>query len=279
MNVESFSSWNSALAWIAARGPCEQSIDHLLKSLERLVGGCNSMSILYPKGERAVVTHSRLRAAEDPKLQVGGYTDAAYLLDPFYTKAIKEGLEGVFRLKDVSPEGFEDSEYFNLYYRRANLEDEVCFIFILGNGAIASLSICRSSTSKEKPFSEREVQILNAVFPIVRYIITEYLGHLSEEGTETLESQLDQALASFGQAFLTPKECEILHYILQGYSLKSISSRLGNSLETIKYHRKNIYKKLDVTTQPELFYLFIDSLRYKPASGASDPLVYYFNKV
>lgn len=278
MNIELFSAWNRTLGLISAREPCSQSIDDLLKSLELLVSGCNSMSILYPKGESAEITHSRLRANEDPKVQLEGYVNAAYLLDPFYTWATVEKKEGVFRLRDVTPTGFEDSEYFDLYYRKAQLEDEACFIFLLDNNITASVSVCRSNLSNEKKFSEYELDILSATFPMVKHIVSEYVAHSHEKEVSTIESRLDNALANFGTTLLTPKECEILQYILHGYSLKNIAQKLGNSIETIKYHRKNIYTKLDVSTQPEMFYLFIDSLRHLSSSSNSDPLENYFNR-
>ena len=65
--------------------------------------------------------------------------------------------------------------------------------------------------------------------------------------------------------------------MLRGYSLKSIAQRLQNSDETIKHHRKNIYAKLDISTQAELFYLFIDSLRSSTLESDKDPLIAYMS--
>ena len=158
------------------------------------------------------------------------------------------------------------------------MEDEACFIFLLDNNITASVSVCRSSLSNEKIFSEHELEILRATFPMVKHIVSEYVAYSHEKEVATIESRLDNALANFGSTLLTPKECEILQYILHGYSLKNIAQKLGNSIETIKYHRKNIYTKLDVSTQPEMFYLFIDSLRHLSPSSNSDPLENYFSR-
>ena len=43
-------------------------------------------------------------------------------------------------------------------------------------------------------------------------------------------------------------------------SAMMLAKALGISPETVKLHRKHSYKKLDISTQSELFYLFIDSL-------------------
>lgn len=265
-------SWHKSIASIYSHQPNSNSISELLRGLEKLIYGCNSMSIIYPKGCPPQVTHHRLLANEDPNTQISGYTDGAYLLDPFYRAARDESAEGVFTLNDVSPGGFEESEYYKLYYLTANLKDEACFLFQLKNDSIASISLGRTNTANEQRFSAQDIKLLKSVYPLVREIISRWINNSISLETPTVESHLDYALANFGTSLLTPKECEILRLILHGHSVKSIADKLENSLETIKHHRKNIYTKLDVTTQAELFYLFIRSLRAMPQATECDPL-------
>ncbi|RLA01214.1 MAG: hypothetical protein DRQ47_08390 [Gammaproteobacteria bacterium] len=66
-----------------------------------------------------------------------------------------------------------------------------------------------------------------------------------------------------------------MQLILRGHALKYVAIKLDNSLETIKYHRNNIYSKLDISSQAELFHLFISSLRAAPENFDSDPLASY----
>ena len=51
---------------------------------------------------------------------------------------------------------------------------------------------------------------------------------------------------------LTNKEKEVVAQIVDGLSYKMIASNLGNSIETIKTHAKNIYKKLQVNSKAEV---------------------------
>jgi hypothetical protein len=48
-------------------------------------------------------------------------------------------------------------------------------------------------------------------------------------------------------------------------------------LETIRRHRKSIYKKLDVNSQADLFALFINAIPYVAQAKGEDPLKIYMN--
>jgi DNA-binding NarL/FixJ family response regulator len=50
---------------------------------------------------------------------------------------------------------------------------------------------------------------------------------------------------------LTIKEKELLHHMVEGKSYKMISDAMKISLETVKFHIKNIYRKLHVNSSSE----------------------------
>ena len=60
--------------------------------------------------------------------------------------------------------------------------------------------------------------------------------------------------------------------ILKGHSSESISRNLGISIATVKTHRQNLYAKLGLSTQQELFSLFLASLQEAPAAPADTKL-------
>jgi DNA-binding CsgD family transcriptional regulator len=272
-------AWHQSLATIFSREPCSESIDELLRSLEGLVDGVNSMAIIYAHGHSPQVTHHRLLANENPKIQINQYTEAAYLLDPFYCHFMDTQEDGVYCLNKVTPDGFKDSEYFNQYYRNAKLEDEICFLFSINDSLSGSISIGRSSTLDLQAFSPEELNALSDRLSIVKLIYSQWAERNTQDTPPTLVSHLDNALHNFGSSLLTPKECEILQLVLHGYSPKSIAEKLDNSQETIKHHRKKIYTKLDVSTQAELFHLFISSLRNMPTGRKNiDPLEIYLTE-
>ncbi|MGD8778868.1 MAG: response regulator transcription factor [Ignavibacteria bacterium] len=50
---------------------------------------------------------------------------------------------------------------------------------------------------------------------------------------------------------LTPREKEVLSGLVEGYSYKAIADSLFISIDTVKFHFRNIYKKLHVHSQSE----------------------------
>ena len=59
---------------------------------------------------------------------------------------------------------------------------------------------------------------------------------------------------------LTPREREVVEYTLRGHSAEAAGRALGISAGTVRIHRRNIYAKLRIGSQGELFSRFIAAL-------------------
>ncbi len=55
---------------------------------------------------------------------------------------------------------------------------------------------------------------------------------------------------------LTDRETEIANTILEGLSYKMIGDKFGISIDTVRAHIKNIYKKLSINSKSQLFNIF-----------------------
>jgi len=55
---------------------------------------------------------------------------------------------------------------------------------------------------------------------------------------------------------LSPREEEILQYVVKGFSYKMIAAELSISLETVRSHIKKVYKKLQVNSATEAVYKY-----------------------
>lgn len=69
-------------------------------------------------------------------------------------------------------------------------------------------------------------------------------------------SPLDRRVSFLRETFmLSERECEIAGYLLRGYSLQKIADALNLSLDTVRYHLKNLYRKTDVHSKQDLIQL------------------------
>lgn len=70
-----------------------------------------------------------------------------------------------------------------------------------------------------------------------------------------------EALARFAERHaLTPQQRSIVELIMRGHPNASIASRLRISAGTVRNHRCRLYDRLDITTERELFHLFLREL-------------------
>jgi DNA-binding CsgD family transcriptional regulator len=272
---EMMTRWNQSLAKVINSDFDVEALREFVTALESLARGASSTIIVYPDDTRPYVAYQRLLPEEDPKIHIDHYVSGPYLVDPCYVHAREVGEEGFFLIGELAPEGFQDSEYHRLYYHAVGLKDEACYIFRLRGGEWAIISLGRHS--EDSLFSAQDRALLSTLFPVAKAICNRWVqAREVNTGEQNLEVHLDAALKNFGTSVLTPRESMVLNLLLQGHSIKSIAQRLENSLETIKSHRKKIYSKLDVSTQAELFHVFIDSLRSAIDPG-KDPLIAYMS--
>jgi DNA-binding CsgD family transcriptional regulator len=194
------------------------------------------------------------------------YVGAFYVLDPFYIMSLSLDRPEACRLGDIAPDGFLESEYHRAHYARGRIGDEVGYLWPLEPGVTLAISLERSENGT--PFSDDEIHDLDAVQPLLYALAQMHWrtmrSRAAPAGDLGLGRVVQEAAAGFGRDVLTPRECEVVKLVLRGYSTKSISQSLGISPGTVKVHRENIYGKLDVSTQAELFNMFIASISAMP---------------
>lgn len=82
------------------------------------------------------------------------------------------------------------------------------------------------------------------------YGLKEQLKNASTTEKETsLNSKIEEIKTTYD---LTEREVDILLHITKGFSNKQIAEKLFISVNTVKYHTKNLYEKLDVKKRTEI---------------------------
>ncbi len=257
--------WHSALGMAIKHLNSAAFPDRLVNALSKIVGFNHSVMFAYRGTDQPLALYDTF-TPEQREVFVTMYQAGPYLLDPFYQAYRNKTEPGLYRIKQLAPDRFYQSEYFRSYYIQTGLKEEIGYLLDVPGGITIVISLMRSKASPV--FNEREMTLLHGVEPVVRALAIRQWSSLEQgwsgerwyPGMAALETIIDNAFPGFGRSILTPRECEVVGLVLRGHSSDSISHQLGIAQGTVKIHRKNIYNKLRISSQSELFSLFISSL-------------------
>jgi len=201
------------------------------------------------------------------------YLNSAYVLDPFYRMGMDNGKKGFFRLSDISPIDYSQFEsYYNSYFRYLKIIDEIGYLIQLpDDGGFIHIEMANFAGSPL--FLETRLQQFTEIFSVVERLVSQHQqANVTNDGICVEHNYIEEFHRKFATKVCTPREHEVVLLMLQGYSVKSMAQKMDLGIETIKMHRKNIYMKLNIGSQPELLALFIDLLAITEPPVLEDPL-------
>ncbi|HBX54073.1 helix-turn-helix transcriptional regulator [Pseudomonas sp. UBA2684] len=252
------------IAWHRTVGQLIEALDKpnfwiaLVRSLDRYVAFDSWVVLLFSNARPQVFAECPgSDGGPDPLFQ--DYLHGLYQLDPFYLASRETTRGGLYRLADVAPECFEQTDYYQRYFRLNVVADEVQF-----NVALAGERTLCLSLGSRQAFSPEQIALLGLVEPWVAALMRQRLAFEQEllasppppapvwhEQLHTVGQQVENSL--------TARELEVGQLMLSGCSSKEIARKLAISAETVKVHRKHIYSKLGIKSQSELFALFLQA--------------------
>ena len=258
-------------AWLSMLGRSIDAIGDeafpqiLVDALKSLTDFDYSVVFAYYQSERPFCLFHTF-SPEKRIIFVDDYLKGPYLLDPFFKACGRHVDTGLYRLREIAPDRFYQSEYYRSYYVQTGLSDEICYTFYLPKGVAVVISLMRSGESSR--FSAREVRLLESVIPIVvslaqrhwqdvpeKFDLETAAGELYEE-----RSLIENTVSTLFSKRITPRETQVVAQVLEGHSSDSIAKDLGISVGTVRIHRRNIYAKLQISSQQELFSIFFKKI-------------------
>ena len=258
---------------------CEQAgaARMLFEAIGGVVAYTFAMSVVYHREgppDHVGDTFTEAHARQAMRL----YLEGTYILNPVYNTYLCGLKGGVHRLRDLAPDNYFSSEHHSQFKVRARGDEELGYLthgwpagmeevvlaIELPQGDLGEISLYRPASGGG--FGEADIALLRAIEPLVGAIYRRIWQHRPRRARQDARaSPLDHLLKDFGRGRLSPRECEVAHMILKGHSSESIAGNLGISIATVKTHRQNLYAKLGLATQQELFSLFIRSLQEQDA--------------
>lgn len=193
------------------------------------------------------------------RLHVEEYQEGPYLLDPFFLVTTDETEAGLWRIRDIAPDRFHQGEYWRSYYAQTGLAEEIGYLIDVG----PALKIVVSLMRKERKFSSAEVRALREVWPVVGAACRKNwqdAAPRAEDGHLEIAERIEHTFQRIGAGVLTPRERQVVELTLRGHSADAIGAMLDISPGTVRIHRRNIYAKLRISSQGELFSVFINAM-------------------
>ena len=235
----------------------------LTAAVARAVAFDNAMLFAYKSGERPRGPYTDIADPGEARIVVAQYLLGPFLLDPFYSEVQQGRTDGTASLFEIAPDEFFKSEYYEQHYRRTRITDEVGIFCALPDGAVLVYSVTRRHGGTV--FSSVELATLRSLAPLVTALMLRHwsgadLGFGPEAEPGRAPDPIGAALAALGEDVLTERQRQVVALVLKGHSTEAIAMTLAISADTVKVHRRQAYAKLGVSSQAELFAMFLDLL-------------------
>ena len=189
------------------------------------------------------------------------YCGGLYLLDPFW-RTVVDGRAGLVRMDDIAPEDFRRSEYFLRHYQATDVVDEMRFVVPLASGPCVHVFVEREAPLGA--FDEAEHARFADVEPLVRAFVE---GHFTWRETQRQRAPLPrpgfdlrEQIRAMLPGEITARETDIIELMLKGHAAKSMAAALNIEEGTVTNHKRNIYAKIGVHSQAQLFDRFLRTL-------------------
>ncbi len=190
------------------------------------------------------------------------YLDGPYLLDPLYELALRSKKPTLVRFRDELPDRFRSSEYYRQYCERTHLQDEMDFVVPVSRQTSVVLVVGK----RTRMFTKAELHRLELIEPLVQSSLQRIWRAWvaktgNDKGKDDVHRRLTECFDHFGHSVLTRRERQISQLLLRGHSSKSVARELKIAPGTVMVHKRNLFAKLGISSQYELFSLLIDDLR------------------
>lgn len=190
------------------------------------------------------------------------YLTGAYQIDPIHELHVRQMPRGCYRLRDIAPDQFHRTQYYEEYFRFTGLMDEIAMLTYPADGVSLVISLERGLKTGRR-FSRSALKATESVFPVVAALADHHWSSLEARASDSphlLDSALITSLRDAHGISLSPRQAQVALLVLKGHSSVSIGLHLGISPQTVKVFRKQIYKRCKISSQAELFRLLLPLL-------------------
>jgi len=229
--------------------------------LRRLVDFRNSDAVVVhwagPPDEPPVLVGVYSQADRYSRVIRERYLQYGFQFCPEIT-AIRNGLRsGIYSMVEIGAESFLEPACYNAYYGLLEARNFYSLYGDLGDGRVVGWSISRHLDDVD--FTSSEDAALREIAPLVIGLMTRHCQLAVARNSPStrnhaveFRTMVADAVNDIAEESLTEREHEVALMLARGLPTKTVAKLLHISPQTEIVHRRNIYRKLGISSQVEL---------------------------
>ena len=232
----------------------------------------DGLFICHYSQDNAPVSLGCFKEARDFQAGIENYLTYSYVLNPAYRAFQDSVVTGVYTMVDLLPSGMKRriaKSKFHIWvddqetigYRTPGWPKkrvEIMGLVRLPDGSMVEM--CFLNVQDDCQIQQCYAG-LDEIYPALSSAFSKHFELCAQDFvSSTAKPNLEFRILDFEEQILTKRERDVVQLILLGNSSIAISTALGISLPTVKTHRRNIYAKLHISSQVELFNHFVQKM-------------------
>ncbi len=181
------------------------------------------------------------------------YLDTYHPFDPFFRHWCEALQTGVVPLARFGRQRMADSRYTAEFLTQSAIRDEVGVL--LDDGPDTTLGVFLERT--DTVFSRRDVDRLARFFPTLAAVHDVHRRLMATEAGKVSGRDGSAELPAGLWPELSRRERQVAALMIAGHPSAAIAVRLGLTPGTVRNHRLNLYAKLDITSEREVFVQYL----------------------
>jgi DNA-binding CsgD family transcriptional regulator len=266
------SGWDDQLANIIDYVDSDELPGQLVTGLSTLVSFAMATVFIMRGKSRPICIYENFPESVN-KIGIENFVGGTYVLNPVYRAHLNGIKQGVYRIRDLAPDDYFSSGFTETHKVIADPDQQITYMtegwprgFEELDIAVpiddVTIEIDLYKKLEDGGFSDSDIEILSSYMPVIGALVRKFWQLRSDNlAPNPRDSSINDLYDSFGAAELSNREREVIQYVLRGHSSGSIALNLDVSVTTIKTHRKRAYAKLNISSQSELFSMFLQCAR------------------
>lgn len=265
-------NWDHQLAQMIDQIDSEELPGQLVEGLSVLVS-FSMATIFILRGQSRPICIFENFPESINKIGIENFVNGTYVLNPVYRAHLNGIKQGVYRFRDLAPDDYFSSGFTETHRVTEAPDEEIAYMTEGWPSGYEELDIAVPIDDvtieidlykkyEDGGFSETDIEKLSSQIPLIGAVVRKFWQLRSDKlAPSPRDNSINDIYNEFGADELSQREREVIQYVLRGHSSGSIALNLDVSVTTIKTHRKRAYSKLNISSQSELFSMFLNCVK------------------